>query len=295
MKKFNRFLRENDFPYLGVSDGHINCQDGEELPDDAEIIGLSDRTTNVDSISRCKNIWKIDYHGRRLTQEAVNVMARLPKLRLLLIGTSADKQLPPLIRLKQLRALVVRCQKLDNLDFLSGMSKLQSLLLSELKHVPGLSGVEKLTDLRELVVEGYIDRKKYVPSLKPVASLLKLEYLCLSLGPGGADDTDVEALIKLKSLREWAINNAFSLDQLVRLKMNLPKLSGEGTTGSMLEGPAYLGMRRCPKCQTRLTVPVERNGKPFCGTCHPERLEKLRSRYDELMAEAQEALNRSQK
>lgn len=282
MQKFNRFLRDYEgFPYLGVSNGHIHCEDGEQLPDDAEIIGLNDRTMNVDSISRCQSIWKVDYHGRNLTSEAVDVMSRLPKLRLLLIGTTTDKQLPPLSRLKQLRALVVRCQKLESLDCLSGMTKLQSLLLSELKHVSDLSGVEDLTGLRELVVEGFIDRKKYVPSLDPIKTLKKLEYLCLSLGPGGADEVDMEALIQLKNLSQLQTNNAFSLEQLVRLKVHLPKLSGR-----MLEGPAYLGSRRCRKCQTRLTTPVERNGKPFCGTCYPERLEKLQSRYEELMAQA---------
>jgi hypothetical protein len=111
--------------------------------------------------------------------------------------------------------------KLETIDFLAHLPRLQALSLVDIKRLHDLSPLSALIALRSLQLAGGIWSKLVVDTLEPLAQLTVLaELRMISLK---VRDGRLEPLGRLTRLERMAISsNAFDMEEFARLSVQLP-------------------------------------------------------------------------
>lgn len=208
--------------YLGSPPGEIRCDDVAALPADARVIELGRTVRGVDQIDRCPRIERIACD--RLEPDWMMPLARLPRLRHLDLHFFRGEELPSLKPLKQLRIVVLyRVPKLRTLEFLRGMTQLHSLCLSEVMAATDLAPLATLRDLRELDIDGMLNKAKLVDSLAPLSKLKRLEFLLLACRVRPENKT-LRPLGQLKALKRLILGPKYPTAEYDWLLSKLPQL-----------------------------------------------------------------------
>ena len=112
-------------------------------------------------------------------------------LKKLFINRYSGKDTAPFAKLVNLESLAILNAPVENLHGLSGLTKLRSLRLANLKRLASLEGIGGLANLEELEIHTC----RAIRSLEEVGSLLRLKKLNLN------NDGDIESLKPLENLK----------------------------------------------------------------------------------------------
>lgn len=139
----------------------------------------------------------------------------------------------------------------------------------------GVDALAQLDNLRTLTIIPHINDAEWI---LPLSDLHELEGL--AIGGAGVDDTCVEALLKMKSLRSLSLSNTAVTDDGLQLLNTLPALSGV----SILNGPQELSkegiasLSKSPKLERLFVMPVPKGASSFVRAfASPDSLAKLKT------------------
>lgn len=120
--------------------------------------------------------------------------------------------------------------KLESFAFLKDVRPLRRLRADGMKRTNQLNGLVHQPSLESLWIGGGIDRRLYIESLGPLASLSQLEHLfliCIQLA-----DTSLAPLTQLKNLKRLRIQtNAAPMEEYARLAGSLREVEGDALRG----------------------------------------------------------------
>lgn len=178
----------------------------------------------------------------------------------------------------------LRDENLAGLAVLAG--PLRVLKISGAPRLRSLDGVERLTELRELVVatptgSAGSGRSIDVASFEPLERLERLERLVLhDVRPA---DLDLAPVMRMTWLREVEISGVpeFTIEDYARLAMALPTTQGRCLQPYVTI--AGIGMcRRCRGQSVLLNGTAPRARRWVCPTCHPALLSRHVARWEAL-------------
>lgn len=123
--------------------------------------------------------------------------------------------------------VLANIKRVDNIEFLKGLSDLKTLYIADLNHLYDLSPIAELRSLQELFLPngGMCGVGKPVKSMEPLSRLLELEYLhfCVTVENR---NYDISSLFPLKKLKHLSILPRFlKKGNEEKLKEMLPLLN----------------------------------------------------------------------
>lgn len=210
-------------PYLGVPPGQVDADDVEDLPPDAKIVEISKPYRGMKRLGEHRRIE--DLQLCHFEDSWIAYLAPLPKLRILRLSFLKIETLPSFAPLTSLRVVVLySARRLTSLEFLRGVPHLHSLCLSEAMAADDLEPVGTLTSLRELEIDGSLNKAKKALSLEPLGRLTKLRYLSLSVNVDRSVPAPLDPLASLQGLETLILGGHFKREDRAGLVSRLPKL-----------------------------------------------------------------------
>lgn len=156
--------------------------------------------------------------GRELEVEE---LTHLPHLQYLWTSRLPEAGAEAVGRLVQLERLVIHEYRATDMRLLSGLRRLKRLAIVGSPKLRHLAGVERMRDLRELIL---FDNCNY-SDLQPVSSLARLETLCLEGGFSKALRVDsLSPLAELRRLRRLRLAGIRVVDKSLRPLQGLTSL-----------------------------------------------------------------------
>lgn len=215
---WNHYLSEGKCPsppyaYLGIMKGIVKyCWDLSQVPAGTKILGLSTPLkksklsySNWDALRGNSEIEAIEFTD--IDEERISVLSDLSNLKYLEISWNKQDKFPDLSSLKELQVLVLaNITRIDNIEFLKGLSNLKTLCIYDLNHLYDLSPIAELKGLQELYLSngGMSGVGKPVKSMEPLSHLLELEYLDFLVTVENRN-YDISPLLPLKKLKHLSI------------------------------------------------------------------------------------------
>lgn len=211
---WNNYLTEQKSPvagfaHLGVIEGTVSgIFDLSTLPVDTKILELSTPLkkfkltyTNFAALKGNPTIQAISLG--EIDEERLAVFSTLPNLKYLHISTNKQNEFPNFAGLKKLEVLILSgIKKVENINFLQGLTRLKTLYIYELNNLYDLTPLSSLTSLEEL----HLDHGKMsgtgqaVKNMEPIAKLTNLKYLAFILNVE-KKNYDITPLLSLKKLQ----------------------------------------------------------------------------------------------
>ncbi len=155
---------------------------------------------------------------------------------------------------------------------MSGLSELQIVDFSRLGNV---AGVEKLTGLRRLVLEGGVWKPLRLASIRPVASIHDLEEFTLL--NTHLEDDDITCLAALRHLKSLTLSNQFDRAQVAMLARHLNAHLAAPLAAST---PSHLA---CPSCSGTKHMFTGRRMPFLCPQCERARFERLTHEFEAIV------------
>jgi hypothetical protein len=202
------------------------CQTNpDEVPSDSEELRFDCERLPHRRIRRFKNLRRVWFYG--VNQDFLEDIVQLPDIQSLYIEGLAAIDLSILSRLPRLRRVILtKGTKIQNLDWVAGLSCLESLAIEGFKRVLHLDPLVSLTKLSALGIEGSTYTPMHIASLAPLSRLHDLRYLfitCLRTSDGS-----LKPLHTLKRLQVLECGASYFHDEeFVSLHQALPKLRCE--------------------------------------------------------------------
>ena len=222
------------YAHLGVLEGEVwGYWDLSQVPKGTKILSLPTplkRTklsySNWNALRNNDEIEAIKLGD--IDEERIDVLSSLPNLKYLEISCNKQDEFPELSTLKSLQILILaNIKRVDNIEFLKGLSDLKTLYICDLNHLYDLSPIAELRSLQELFLSngGMCGVGKPVKSMEPLSRLLELEYLhfCVTVENR---NYDISSLFPLKKLKHLSILPRFlKKGNEEKLKEMLPLLN----------------------------------------------------------------------
>ena len=208
-------------PYLGMPEGMIFDVDVPDLPPDTKSVWLTKKTKGIEQLVELKHLECI--HAP-LREDWLPILACLPRLQRLKLSLPKTPDIPSLAVLKQLRTLIVCCNRhQENLEFLHGLDRLHSLCVSEAVGVKSLEPLSSLTELREIFLDGKMGKHVMLDSFEPLSELTQLQYAVLMVRLAKENRT-LEPLHALKKLSHLYLTTGYPPEEYDAALAALPKL-----------------------------------------------------------------------
>ena len=156
---------------------------------------------------------------------------------------------------------------------------LRKLAIRDYSKISDLSALEKATKIKSLSLDGGIDKKLKVDSLKPLSKLLELEYLRLTNIKVG--DESLEPIANLRNLKTLELSNQFPTKEYANLAVKLTKtkcsmfqpyheIEIKDENGNLVYDRMIIGKRKPFLLSTKDQTRIEKYEKEF---------EKLKNNY----------------
>src|SRR5687768_9573516 len=219
----------------------------------------------------------------------LEIVSRLPSIRLLSISVIRSKSLDALATLSRLEHL--KCDDsgtLTNLAALSGLDRLRTLGLMHLRKMKYLEEASRLIQLRGLTVSGSMWSHARVPTLAPLAKLRNLRSLHLT--GVRVEDGSLSTLTTMKNLRDLTLANWFSTEEFAKLAAALPDLNAPGYQSMwwIPPRPAHQSdWDACDRCKAFTRgMTIGKPAKKLCPRCDEAKIAKFAARWDALVEAA---------
>ncbi|MBX7245300.1 MAG: hypothetical protein K1X53_07360 [Candidatus Sumerlaeaceae bacterium] len=172
----------------------------------------------IHRLKKLRNAWLIN-----VNQEFLEEISEVQQLQLLHIHQTTATDLTPLRKLRKLRRLIIRGgTKVLNLDWVHGLSPLESLAIENFKRVEHLDPLGELKSLIGLGIEGSMWTAMRVASLAPLAHLTRLRSLFMI--NTRIKDQSLAPLHKLQNLGLLECASFFPDSEFIRLRKAMPNL-----------------------------------------------------------------------
>lgn len=207
--------------------------------------------TKLEQISACTSLKELycEYH---LRISDLRCLSRLPDLEVLRLDS---------------------CPSIESLAQLGDFTDLNGLGIENFKNVHDVEPLAKLTNLRQLAVEGSIWTRMKIDSLAPLSSLERLEFLGLTSLK--VVDESLAPLANLKNLRQLFLTNAYPFEEFARLAAQLPN------TECQWFAPYVSTTLKCEECDEEDRVLLTGKGKSLlCPRCDAKRLQRHVAAFD---------------
>jgi hypothetical protein len=220
------FAPKTTAPYLGMPPGAVWCRKVQDLPRDVEAVLLSKKSTGLEQLVELLHLRRVQ---GGLPADRISQLMAVPQLEHVHLSIPGSTLVPPLQGFKNLRSLVVRCNRQQpDLEFVRGMDWLHSLCISEALAVTSFEPLATLTGLRELYIDGAIRGRAAVDTLEPLASLKHLQFLSLlaKVNRGG-----LQPLRRLKRLNDVWLSHEYlaeDYDALLQANLDLAEIQFNG-------------------------------------------------------------------
>ncbi len=195
-------------PYLGVPPGQVACDNVEDLMLDAKVVEISKPYRGIERLGERRRIENLELS--HFEDSWIGYLAKLSRLRILRLSFLKVETLPSFAPLASLRVLIIySARRLTSLEFLRGLPNLHSLCLSEAMSADDLEPIGTLTTLRELDIDGALNKAKKAASLEPLGKLTKLRYLSLSVSVDRSLPAPLAPLAALRDLETLILGGNF--------------------------------------------------------------------------------------
>lgn len=265
-----------DHPYLGVHSDEVNVSDFADLDKNVERINFNAKVKNLHLLPNFK---AVRYVGTgHVTAELIELLSQLPCLEVLGISNSKNEIWPsfkPLTGLKYLKLYNIK--KITNLDFLKGMTQLESLYVSEVLKLDDISALKTTPNIRELAVEGNLHgQSSKLPEVEALFSLKKLEYLYFYTKKTVFNAPDFAVFKNLSYLCLSPRRHPFEF--YAALEKYLPA-SCEKIHWPLI---SYYTEEPCGKCDSQNSLMARGlRQREFCPSCNTKKLDTLLAAYEE--------------
>lgn len=186
-------------------------------------LGLSMKTRSLDQLGQAQSISRIAFEGSLDAQTAkwLSQIRHCPELGFLGTGAFSGKiSIPGLTLL-----YFVNCPGLLDLSLFAGNKEITALHIEGCLKLESLKGIEKLREIKELVILGAGASSPTLDSLKPLKSLTNLNYLRIY---AKVKDASLAPLVGLKELALLDLPNRFSTHDYEQILLHSPKLKSIG-------------------------------------------------------------------
>jgi len=264
-------------PYLGAYDNEISVNDFAETDKNIELINFNAKVKNLHLLPHFKSIKYVGIDT--ITPSLVELLTQLPNLQILSISGNRQENWPALKSILSLKYIILyNIKKLSSLEFLRGMTQLESLFLSEVLKLNDISALETTPNIRELALEGNLHGQSSVlPNVDALFTLKKMEYLNFFSKKTIFNAADFSKIRALKYLR--LSPRRYPFEFYAELERYLPE-SCERIHTPMFT--AYL-REACEKCgSTEFLMALGSRQREFCPTCNKKKLDKLLNSYETL-------------
>jgi len=251
----------------------LASNDVRALPRDATRLRLVNKATGFESLREFQSLealWCFGIDQTKLDQ--ISACTSLTELYceyyLRISDLSCLKKLPHLTALR-----LDSCSVIKSLEQLGEFTKLRGLGIENFKNVHDVKPLAKLTDLRQLSVEGSIWTRMKIDSLAPIANLENLEFLALSSLK--VADESLAPLTNLRNLKRLVVANYYPFEEFARLAASLPN------TECQWFEPYVSTTLTCEECKEENRVLLTGKGKSLlCPRCDARRLQKHVETFD---------------
>jgi len=172
-------------------------------------------------IKRFQNLQRVWLYS--VNQKFLEELAEISTIESLFIKGFTATDLTPLWKMRRLRRLIlINNTKIQNLDWVTGLTTVESLCIEHFKQVTNLDPLASLTNLSALGVVGSVETAMRVSSLKPLSNLQKLQFL--SLTNLRVADQKLSHLYSLSNLEILHCARFFPDEEFLSLRRALPDL-----------------------------------------------------------------------
>jgi len=262
-------------------------------PNPQDVVALDLRASDLPRLADLQTIEAMGLIGEA-SSDVIRIVAKLRGLRSLSLSSRKGADLTPLRELKDLEHLALDGGEITSLAALTPLRRLQSLALGDLRKLARIDDLASLRQLRWLVISGGMWSKYRLPTLRPLASLPKLE--CLLLISTHVQDDSLEPLTGLSQLRCVGLPNYFAITQFALLAAALPTTVGAFRSPwfmapRSLDEVNYAGCKTCHRYTRGMTIgsPTKR----LCPHCHADRIAKHIAQWETLVSAARDRLGDS--
>ena len=200
-------------PFYGIPFSDVNW-----IADDRPLIIVDGTKFSKASLSK-ETSGEFAY-GVGLKDADIEKVGRYLKVSALSLYDVRATSLRPLEKMESLTKLSIEwARKLEDLSFLNGCKRMETLILSDLGRINSIEPVSSLNILRHLEVSGGIESVAKFQTLKPISSCKNLSTLCLS--NIRVSDDDLQFVSELPNLKELDISNQWPTEQYALLSKKL--------------------------------------------------------------------------
>ena len=275
-----------EMPYLGVYEGEVSVSDFADLDPQAELISFGAKTRNLQLLPDFKSVRYVGLGRNTFSAELLEYLSRLPELEVMQISHDSQETWPSLAPLSALKYLILYdVKKQADLSFLSGMTQLESLFLSELLKLNDISALATLPNLREFAIEGDLHgRGSVLPDTAALFTLTKLEHLKFFSKKTVFNAADFRAFSRLRYIHISPFHHPFEF--YAELERYLPD-DCEKAVQHLL---ANYAEDQCTRCGAMgLIKPIGSRQRAFCPSCNRKKLDSLLDTYESLSGKPRSA------
>ena len=213
--------------------------------------------TKLEQIAACSSLKEL-YCEYYLRISDISCLRRLPHLEILRLDS---------------------CFNIKSFEQLGEFTHLSGLGLENFKNVHDIKPLAKLTNSKQLAVEGSIWTRMKIDSLAPLSNLEDLEYLGLSSLK--VVDESLAPLANLKKLKKLFVANYYPLAEFARLAARLPN------TECTWFSPYMSTNLTCKECNEEKRVLLTGKGtSTLCPRCDGKRLQKHVAEFERIKSGA---------
>ena len=173
--------------------------------------------------------------------------------------------------------------KLKRLDGIEALSRLRTLILSDLGAVESLAPLAAFSGLRSLALTGGIWKTQGLPPLAPLAALTQLEQL--NMDAAKVSDGDLSPLCELPRLTELRFGpRAFDPEEVARVAAAYPWWRRQLL--DLEDFDKFAGTPGCKVCGTHRRILFLRRKKLlWCPSCEGAKLDAILADFERLVEE----------
>jgi hypothetical protein len=199
-------------------------------------------------------------------------VARMPGVRRLGMLNPKATDYAALAQMRSLEALFIEdAARLESLDFLGELHNLRAFSVFDAQRLNDLSGLEGLTQLKELAIQRGVWNALKVRTLKPLAGLKSLTDLVLL---AQSDDPSREPLRHLSALASLQLNLECPFEELAKLAAFFPQ-----SLCSYFAEPYETAAGICRRDKSHTTILPAAGRRRFCRDCSPEKLDEYLTEF----------------